>query len=428
MGMLKEQSKKLFEIIGEVPQKEEIHDEEKFSESGNSERSDTAKQFSPKEELARIRKFPSKERREAVHAWKELYTMQMEGIAAIQELIISAIRRDPDISYDQIEGLITPYKKAFQLNPDQWRKIAEIIFEYENKHKAVRHVKKEIKDPEKIFNYVFSRSPQGRVDVIEGPMTLYFRCYDLNDYAYIYSQAFMNGRDVTKEELEIAQKSGGVSVPSSFRPDLQGTLIAENSASQEEWWSKLTHTHEEQHAIKRLFFESRRTPGAWAILPTQELISSSPAERGYILARYFHWLREGAEMQVKDELLAYLKEGGHAPKKIYDILTEQKMDGGLYEYNPPEDINQKANDIISSIGEQYRHEVLLIAYGVLRKEYHRLIRNGIDSFLLLEQGYGTESALSFCINEPLAKWPKIARRLLEQKKKKDKESVMQEKK
>ncbi len=360
--------------------------------------------FDPEEELSKIKEMPKEKRREKLREFKEKLAYQKEGLARTQEELIKTIRENPDITWPELYGkaldLLVKYGADTEGNQI---KIDEILRGYYKKHWFIKKARERFPDDNNLFEAIFGRPPQGRIEVIEGPVTLYFRCHDIRDYALISQQTFLDYRDPTMTEIRATKREGGVSISTSLIPNLRGTIIAERARGEFTDNQKAIYIHEEQHAIKRLFDE-RPIKTMWK--------TTWPYEMDTSLTKQFRIIREQmAELRVKDEILAYMKEGRRDPEEIFKILTMSGQDGGLYDYLEDEKrelialhSRNKSPDEQKMITETVKQ--------VFETEYHKLIKDGIDAFQdLIDNGYTTAQTIALLNAEPLARWPKIVRRL-----------------
>ena len=356
--------------------------------------------FNPEKELAEIKTIPKEERKQKLQEFKEKLAYQKEGLARTQEELTKTIRENPDITWSELNGkyldLLIKYGADTEENITKTEKI---LARYWWKHKSIKKAREQFADDNKLFEAMFGRFPRGKIEVIEGPVTLYFRCHNIKDYALISGQTFLYNRDPSWSERKAARAQGGVSISSSLIPNLQGTIIAERAKGNFGNFQKSTYIHEEQHAIKRLFDER----------PIKKL---RIYETGTSLAEQFRIKRERmAELQVKDEILAYMKEGPWNPKQVFNFLTTSGKNGGLYDY-----LAEDKKELIAlhskNKSSDEKKKIIETVKQVFETEYRELIRNGIRSFQdLIDNGYTTEQTVALLNAEPLAKWPKVVRRL-----------------
>ncbi len=371
--------------------------------------------FDPKLELGKIKKLPREEKRDALEEYKEKLVEQKEGLADMQEYFIKLIRKNPDISFEELNEEVEREGKELGLTPFQRIMARQILSRYKVKHEAIKEIRNQYQKDSDLYKNLFGRDPKGKIEVVKGPMTLYFRCHDPEDYALIHSQAFINKRQLKPEDLEAANLTGGISLGSAPIPGLEGTIIAENVKKVAFENSKKTYEHEEQHAIKRLFKESeikmKLAPGSYEIKTTKEQIQ--------FFERVLRSWREDAEFRVKDEILAYLKSGD-APNLVFQVLTQLADQGGIYDYL--KNIREKGLPelLAGQKSEKVKENLRKAAHNVLEEEYRNLIRRGIASFQLLveEMKYSKEKATAILVKESLSNWFRVVVRMYDEHKKK----------
>jgi hypothetical protein len=394
--------------------------------------------FFPELELKDINSLSSKERKEALEKWKEKYVYQKEGFAKMQEDFVSKIRENPDISLEDLNKNLEEWGTRYGFTPQQ-KKIAETILqEYEQKHQAVSKYRKEYPEDEKLFEAVFGVKPKGKVEILEGPITLCVKCYCLEDYALIRDQAFIYRRNLTIEEVNSASRSKGVSIGTSLIKELAGTIIAQNATGRDfDKDADRVFVHEEQHAIKRLFKE---IPIRENFL--EEIISSARLNDNekikLSIAKFLRLDREIPEIKVKDEILAYMKARyevvGVGKKEavinaIYKILTNTEKN---YTYYYFEEDREKLRETFlgkSNLGgviynalnlkdkENLKQQIIKdykeADKQVFEDEYKQMVWEGLNVYKALrDSGYSQEQVIALLINEPLIKWPKVVARIL----------------
>lgn len=380
--------------------------------------------FIPKEALKEVRRAEKEEKPERLQEFKEKFAYQKEGIARVQELLIGMIRDNPDMPLEELETFVNQAAPEYGLSNEQKKVVCSVLKAYTEKHKAVDEIRSKYPNDNDLFEALFGRPPQGKVEIIEGPMTLYIRAHDERDYAYIYSRAFIEKRDLENEDIEVANLTGGVSISEAFIKGLEGTIIAEKAKGKPFRGSaRGTYVHEEQHAINRLFKETFRG----AIFGYKLARAKTNSEREPILARYLRGKRQYYDSWVKDEIIAFLKCGNYTGKETYAVLTRPEENGGLYDYSKDKDdeiVKETFNYIMKAKEAKGIQETMKdlswlslierIVKEVYGTEYHRLIAEGIAVFeRLRKEGYSMEQTIALLINEPLSKWAKVARRILE---------------
>src|SRR3989338_8773973 len=64
--------------------------------------------FDPEEELAKIKLLPQQEKPKVLKEYREKLAYQQEGLAKTQEQLIETIRRNPDISFNELSDKVIP--------------------------------------------------------------------------------------------------------------------------------------------------------------------------------------------------------------------------------------------------------------------------------------------------------------------------------
>ena len=389
--------------------------------------------FDPEEELRNIFKLPSHERVEAKARFKEKLAYQKEQLVNIQRWITEAIWKKPDITPEHFDKILHHTEKKFKLTlTEKQLESSHKYFEaYKEKHDAIQTIRGEHPDDAELYQTLFDKKPEGRIQVVTGPVTLYFRCYDLKDYAPIYNQTFISGKEATEEELRQANASGGVSIgsaPEKFA-ELKGTLIAENTSlykdSPEDWRemvSRNTMAHEEQHAIKRMIFGDKLQTKLTTIKTAD---TEDPHTFDKSLRKWLTMRRERvADIHARDEILAFLKQGMDQDY-IYTILTTTREDGGLYDYlgNDGKRMNEKFTadeQLKKNLEDKVTPIVAEAVSKIYSDDYKKLLRRSLDATALLKSqlGYGVDRITALLIHEPLMHWEKVTKRLLADKKEK----------
>ena len=355
--------------------------------------SEERKQFIPEVELKRVREAPKGQRAELLEEFKEKLASQRERLAEMQEVIIARVREEPDLDLKKVSCLVDALSRAYGFTEDQKTMALGLFVAYVEKHKSVRAARDKYLEDRDLFNAVFGRYPRGEVKIIEGPMTLYFQCHDLDDYALIHSQAFLdNKEDASEEQKKEADKTIGVSIASSLIPKLNGTIIAENSAKIEKLGRghKMIIDHEEQHAIKKLFGDKMQELNGW------ETVSKAKTDEERLLA-IRGWLRFQreylADEKARDEILAFFIEG-NPTLNIVNILSAPKKEGGLYDYLVEE--GPKLTEfLVRKFGPEFEPVVIREVERIFTKEYHELLRIAVNALGRLSRaGYSSSQAMA----------------------------------
>ncbi|MCL4391993.1 hypothetical protein M1413_01555 [Patescibacteria group bacterium] len=375
-------------------------------------------------ELQNIKDAPKEYRELLVGRFKEKLKRRIEGLAAVQAAAIAVIEKNPDIPKDDLLRSIKEFGSRYGMTQDQ-EEMSELLMDlYEFRHAKVREIRQRYPKDRELFKVLFGGDPEGKVEIIEGPVTLYVRCENLDDYTRICSQKFLKKgkEDIQPSDRENADRSGGAHVSTSLIPDLEGAIIAEKSgwrgfAVKEYINSKGTQKHEEQHALWAFFSKKIER----VLIDGRLEHARTDEEKELALKHFLRFSRQDIDYQASNEILAYCAEGVD-PQKIYSSLTKSEAMGGLYEY---------FNDQVRLATERWVYDELPGKLGkssedfkklldkdigeVYVTEYHKLLKEGIESFGKLKKaGYSTQKAIAVFTHEPLSRWKKTADRLLEQ--------------
>ncbi len=404
--------------------------------------------WNPEIELQNILKAPKAERKALLLAYRERLAAQKIGIGNAQKELISQIKANSDVSKEDFLAQFTELTKEFHPTKEQFA-IAEKAYDKYNKiHLAVEENFEKYNTPEALFTACFGMVPAGKVEVIKGPMTLYFRIHDDNDYAAVYIGKGKNTESLEQKDIDDAKHSGGCAGVATYIPELRGAVIAERAQGRAfEGGAKGIYEHEEQHAFNAVLLEGQvanfdrsmnEAVARDAIQSAKEefaimnggasakekekatMMFERELERISLYASRALRNERGviADQKAADEILAYMKEG-RDPKAIYKSLTKSEEEGGLYDYLKDE---RSAADMITSIvkvqAPEFAKRLLSILEvsknEVLGNEYNEQIEQGIAAFSRLsEHGLDKEAIISIFQHEPLNRWAKVAERLIE---------------
>ncbi len=372
------------------------------------------------DELWNIKGAPKEYRELLMHRLKERLNRRIEGIAEIQDAVMSAIRKNPEIPKEDLVKAIKNSGSRYGMTNEQKELAEHLVDLYELKHARVREIREEYPNDRDLFRVLFGKNPAGKIEIVEGPMTLYVRCADIDDYALIHSQKFLKGETVQAADREIAGKSTGSHISTSLISGLEGTITAENSGPagfMEKGFidSENTHRHEEQHAVWEIFNHEIEM---LLIDERLENAAATDVEKELALKNLLKFGRQGIDYRTSNEILAYCI-GGRDPGEIYASLTQRAAEGGLYEYFDDRERSETKQWVRKSLPnklgktpEDFEKLLDKAVEEVYVDEYRKLIKSGIESFeKLVAWGYSKEKAVSVLIHEPLSRWAKVVNRL-----------------
>ncbi len=375
-------------------------------------------------ELQNIKDAPKEYRELLVGRFKEKLKKRIEGLAAVQAAAIAVIEKNPDMPKDDLLRLIKELGSRYGMTQGQEETAESLMDLYEFRHAKVKELRRRYPKDRELFKVLFGRDPEGKVEIIEGPVTLYVRCENPDDYARIYNQKFLKEgkEDIQPSDRETADKSGGAYINTSLIPSLEGAIIAEKSgwrgfAVREYINSEGTQKHEEQHALWAFFgrkIERFLIDGRLGHAKTDE-------EKELALKHLLRFNRQDIDYQASNEILAYCAEERDF-EEIYSSLTKPEVTGGLYEYFDDRErlaterwVYDELPGKLGKSSEDFKKLLDKDIKEVYVTEYHKLIKEGIKSFEKLKKaGYSTQKAIAVLTHEPLSRWRKTADRLLEQ--------------
>jgi len=401
-----------------MPQEKKI---EKFSKDG--EALIRPEIFNPILELQNIKKLPKDEQIEAFQEYKEKLIEQKENLAKIQEALVALIRFNPDRPLDELIEKAQQLGDKFGFSEEQMETIKSNLRQYSKIHNLVKELRQRFPKDNELFETLFGREPKGRIEIIAGPITLYFRCHNINDYAYLYNHSFLEKEEPSDKQIDLAQKTGGAKLTfnietkiedqASASPDL---VIIENASEGHEFTEEKQKTllHEEQHAINSLLFPLEHNTH-YAYLDLIE--AKTKTEKEMALKRYFRFLREGYDIKVKNEIIAYFKVQ-RKTENILKYLTCASEEDGLYDYFPKDKQKELTEQIFKGSIEQtpeLKQMINDMVQEIFVREYHQTIKSGLNAFVSLrDMGYSLEQVIALFQQEPLTKWPKLAKRFMDQ--------------
>lgn len=170
-------------------------------------------------------------RRDRLDRFKEALQHQEEGVARMIRTLRDAVERTPDASVDALFALVTKEAPTLRFTHRQMETFLTAIETYVQRHEAVVRARTRYPRDEDLYEACFGMKPAGRVEVIQGPMTLCFRCYDKDDYAlaYNFDKAKGDAANIGPADRAHALKSGGCAFERVLLPDLASTVTLENT-------------------------------------------------------------------------------------------------------------------------------------------------------------------------------------------------------
>jgi hypothetical protein len=381
-------------------------------------------EFLAKEELEKITSEPRTSKLLLLKEFKQKLATQQRGLASAQVELITEIKKSPDLPISELYNKFIKATSKFGLNHEQKEIAMDILNAYSSKREKIKMLREKYPEVNDLFEFLFKHKPVGQIELIEGPISLYFKCSNLDDYLRIYySQSpknlekLDNPGDINKLLITNNTTTLGVNIShmDSF-PGLEGVIMAENSSRKES--SKMSQeifNHEEQHSINAFFKEKFREREVILRLETAE----SEEEKRLALINLLDYRREFiADEAGKNELLAFLKAGSKNLRDMKNILLGTNYDfikGGTTIY-PDSSVN-KENDVIMRKALSILDNKFSELQPEFRKKYYddkykNNIINGIKSIRKLQSiGYNNDEIIALLSHEPLQKWIRVVNRI-----------------
>jgi len=250
------------------------------------------------------------------------------------------------------------------------------------------------------------------------------RCFDDTDFERLFN--YQHNEEVDSPIYEEARKEAKHSIGRFLDFETATTskyVFSVEKAKRTQKKEGVTDIfiHEQQHAINALFTEPIGHDSLDNLLE-----GKVGEERRHILLRYMRLSRLQAESLVKDEILSFFRDGSSSEDIIqllasdarsYDFLTETK-DSFRSEFFK-EDLRR--NKFIStdpsnrnSREEEVNKDIEILIDQVFEKEYRALVTEAINlCFMLVKEGWSVSFIISLFQREPISRWKKVTRRLLE---------------
>ena len=152
--------------------------------------------FDAGEELKNIKNLPPERedspeimkravRRDQVSDFKDNLMRQKEGIGKTIGDLRAMVESVPDASQEALMRKVFEVAPGYRFTQQQEGIFKNGVEQYCQKHLAVEKYREMYPDDNDLFEACFGRKPKGKLEVVKGPMTLCFRCFSENDYAFV---------------------------------------------------------------------------------------------------------------------------------------------------------------------------------------------------------------------------------------------------
>ena len=357
--------------------------------------------FSPEEELARIKKLPKEQKREALAVFKDKLARQRDGLATCRVFIERSIEFNPDTPREKLMELVDKFSAQYGFNDYQREIIKKLIDGYFYNRKKALNFRQKFQDDYELVSELtgvkIDKSSYIRVAV--GPMTI-----DID------TDAFNTGRLYEKSDKPIiAFRYGGFAAQSTGKNRIYYIVVNHDKEVRRlllDPTGELTRKHEYEHQKNRLFravLEQQLSPTDL----TNYSLEQDPEIKKIILEDIFNKHRRFALELVKDEIAA------RSYNRDLSVL-QANLEWFFFSKEGPYDYLANVRDWKLFKTDQLSQET---AQRMLVQEYRAIIEKAIASFakLIEKGGYSKQKAIALLTDKDLIDWPKTVRRLLEQK-------------
>ncbi|MDO8507354.1 MAG: hypothetical protein Q7S53_02195 [bacterium] len=372
--------------------------------------------FDAEKELGSILRAQTEERSALLKRFKERLSYQKEGLADMQMNFVETIFENPDISRRELYDIAGEYKEKYGLTPDQAAIVMALVDKYASIHSDLKVVREEYPTGADFFKGFTGEYPEGEVEWVDNPIALHLSLKNINDYAKARGDKVKNCKTypacLSRHEITSVRDRPPFMCKLPFVLD---NLDEEKTLP--EWMEEVT-VHEYQHVLYRIFNMAEITE-AYGHIAGRENLASLDSEKK--LRRVLSQDKAFAEGLAKNELIAYLKNNGDL-KRAYRMLKQtdernivQKMfmkRGPAYDFSVH---NYMTDDDIKDLPMADRLKSRNIKKKIFTKELDDAIWKGVLSVHSLTEslGYTQDKALALLSPEPLAKWPKVVKRMCE---------------
>ena len=383
--------------------------------------------FDARLEFKKIILLPKKERQKTLDEFRKKYLRQKIGIALLQVRVLDLIRRDPDLSTEELCSEAKELGNNYGLNSNHLEQIAEIIASYGEARKAIMDFRDQYPNDRDLYRVLFGRDPIGRVKVFCGPIILHFHCNNLEDYTRIFFNLFYSVQEVTEDQKRIADLSVGVFLRNAPFESLIGTITAEKLSWLKRlermipgWLSISVYDHEEQHAIYSLLsdvfldgweYEQRELCLAKELRSLRTQLKEVQSEQARLVLSVLYYLQvatKNALEDARDEILASLI-GGRNPGGIFEKLIVVDVDGEYYDFFYRS--YSKLEKEISSYPEASKNFIIQ-AMRDTRMKYINILWRSLGAVKKIKKmGFSTKELVALLTWEPVIRWPRLAQQI-----------------
>ena len=356
-----------------------------------------------------FRGIKSEDKEARVDEFKEKLFSQKEHLMRTQNLIMESIRKNPNIDIAEVRELIKNEQETGAFNEGQIKTIEDTFGRYQKKHEAIKNIRQAHPDDGELFNAAFGFKPEGKIEVVESPLSLAFRCFSQADFIRLYA-------DTPHAKVlspEMAAHMGGFR--RGYNQNLgQAEIIVLNNAFEETNGKENSNdvlAHEEQHSINSLF----KSNHFYKHVNLEKIKEAPQEDRKQIVTEYLRSSRESAdEDELKDELLAQYKgldsfDGKTSKEVLMDLVIVYRDRSYRNTMSYAKSRLEKAGVNPDDYNELFTE--------VFQNESYQMLKGATEALVELEEkGWSKDDIISMLQTEPIVKWPKVTKRMIDRKK------------
>lgn len=385
--------------------------------------------FDPEWELKEVLRVSGKERKRKFEEYKEKFHYQQRGLEEMQKDLQARIIENPDQDTEELFVPVVGFSKKYGFTMEQLSKTLSVLSGYSEKRADIREVLSEFSnegtppiDEKALFKALFSSSPQGKIEIESGPVSIFIRCYDELDFmrAVKVSSLLTDGME-RGDIFRMSLGSKAINLPKTLVSSLDNAVTLENfemtlretkedkeSAKRD---SRNSFLHEQQHTIYSLLDPDRAEPSVYL----NEALTTKDEEDRYVAARLYFKKDVLPQFfaRIKDEALAQIT-GNFSSEEIKKKIERFKQDiknGGFYDFRANE-----GKKIVSVFSKKLAREgmisVLKATDEIFGGKYDAKADEALDALSeLISRGYTAEQAKAKLLFVPLDKWGKMVSRI-----------------
>jgi hypothetical protein len=376
--------------------------------------------FNPEYEVQQILKAPSNERKALLETFKKKQSYQQSGIVEMEENIVGVIRNNPDIPNAKLLSIMDEYSHKYGFSVDQIDEIKLTLESYEKQRARINSLRNQYPTDLDLFRAAFGYEPKGKIKIEDGVIAFEVTLHSEEDVAIIHSEKYkilinkkLEPGDTliwaSEWELNSAKEIGGFFQPGeTFIENSDGLFLFTKHTS-----PQAVIVHEEQHVIYN-FFQGPLEDSSYRVADLKTRLSTTTESTEQISAiRDFlkAYRTDYSDTGTANEILAYTKMGS-ANDSIENILTRPRSEGGLYDFYLED--GRKIRSFLSM--RPLNNDVFLVLDEIIAEElgndaYMSLVQDSLGAYKILEaKGFSKDQAVILLQNEPITRWPKVAKR------------------